>query len=141
MRPVVIFDETHKFRGRRAPDDALVALDASIRALNAGGGRPMYGTSMHYPDCHVNAYGCTGCLPPVIEGEIVAADPGQMYGIIPGRVWDAAEVVDSWAADLLVDDGSEWVVGFDAGRDRDTWAVAFARIRDGAVHVHVPEVR
>lgn len=117
-------------------------MDPWIRLaeLNAGDGRPQYGTSMHYPDCWVNATGCTGCLPPVLEGEVVGPDEGPLHGWIPGTVWDAARVVDGWAEAMHP---AEVVFGVDVagvaqGEDR---AIAFTRIRDGLVGVvHVPDV-
>lgn len=116
--------------------EPLMILD-ELRSVGAG--RPQYGTSMHYPDCHVNATGCTGCLPSVLEGELVGPASGPLHGIIPGAVWDAAVAGDYW-----VRDDAEVVFGLDVagvaqGEDR---AVAFERIRDGVVGVvHVPDVR
>lgn len=112
--------------------EPLLILD---ELRSPGGGRPQYGTSMHYPDCHVNATGCTGCLPPVLEGEVVGPAAGPMYGVIPGSRWDAAVDVDYWATP------GEWLVGVDVAADPADRSLVFAQVRDGIVRVHVPEVR
>jgi hypothetical protein len=122
---------------------------AAVEALE----RPQYGTSMHFPDCLGG--GCTGCLPEVIEGEIVAGGPAP-FGVIPGSTWDAA-VGPSVIAGLLVDDdpdgayrmwlnghtpaaGGEWLFAVDGRADGSDRSIVFARVWDDAVRVHIPEV-
>ncbi len=98
----MIVDETHTFA--RARFEAAAAALAS-----PGGGRPQYWTSMHYPDCP--GARCSGCLPSVLEGEVVEPWIGP-------DVWDRAAA--AYAGDQ---------------------AEVFALVRDGIARVHVPEVR
>lgn len=129
MDPVLIVDETHVFR--------RAEFEAAVSALSLpGGGRPQHGTSMHYPDCP--GARCSGCLPPVLVGEIVGPDEGPLHGVIPGRAWDAATVVDGWATDDL---SSDIVFGVDVASDPADRSLVFAQVRDGIVRVHVPDVR
>ncbi len=91
-------------RGVIDPRDSVAAAWAELEA-----GPTQYGTSMHYPSCRV--HGCSGCLPPVLEGEIVEPwiGPGAWAGAVPADP-----------------------------RDREA---VFALVRDGIVRVDVPDVR
>lgn len=136
MRPVIIQDEV---TGPGYVDLLRAALAHQIDELRApGGGRPQHGTLMHYPDCP--GAGCFGCLPAVLEGEIVGPASGPLHGYIPGRgdpgFARAYLGPDLWAAAVHPDE-----VVFDAAGGEPDRAVVFARVRDGVVRVHVPDVR
>lgn len=107
-------------RGAVHPADSVAAAWAELEA-----GPPQYGTSMHYPSCLV--HGCTGCLPPVLEGEIV--EPW-----VPWRGWSAARLVND-IADAL------FVAGYDPAGADDERQVVFAQVRAGVTRVDVPDVR
>lgn len=109
-----------------------------MRALaSPGGGRPQYGTSLHYPDCP--GAGCSGCLPAGVVRVFVA----------PVHRWVEDHVDHVWAVTGGARYGctspeTEVVFGMDVARgdQGEGRAVAFARIRDGVIGaVHVPEVR